>query len=244
MSLPEDVVFKAATVLGASLIACSLIGAWAVSNVRSQDQTIMITGSAKKRIRSDSAQWNATINRQAPTLVETYKALNADLPVLKAYLLSKGIAAADMTVNAIQTSTVQEKNSLGQETGKILGYQLSESIDVKSKDVNKVERLARESTELIEKGLSLQSASPEFHCSKLGEMKVEMLAEAAKDAKARAEQIAASTGSHIGPLRSARMGSMQITPPDSNQVSDSGINDLSSIEKELTAVVNASFAIQ
>ncbi len=84
---------------------------------------------------------------------------------------------------------------------------------------------------------------PEYHYTKIAELKKEMLAEAAKDAKQRAEQIASSTGSSIGTVRSARMGVMQITPADSNDVSDSGMNDTSSLEKDITAVVNVSFAV-
>jgi hypothetical protein len=36
---------------------------------------------------------------------------------------------------------------------------------------------------------------------------------------------------------------MQITPADSNDVSDSGMNDTSSLDKDITAVVNVSFAV-
>ena len=70
-----------------------------------------------------------------------------------------------------------------------------------------------------------------------------MLGEAAKDAKVRAEKIAASTGNSIGAVRSARMGVMQITAADSTEVSDAGISDTSSIDKDVTAVVNVSFAV-
>jgi hypothetical protein len=70
-----------------------------------------------------------------------------------------------------------------------------------------------------------------------------MLAEAAKDAKVRAQQIAQSTGSSIGSIRNARMGVLQITAADSNEVSDSGMNDTSSLEKDITAVVNIGFAV-
>ena len=68
-------------------------------------------------------------------------------------------------------------------------------------------------------------------------------AEAAKDAKVRAEKVAESTGSSIGSVRTARMGVLQITPADSNEVSDSGMNDTSSLEKDITAVVNVGFEI-
>jgi len=71
-----------------------------------------------------------------------------------------------------------------------------------------------------------------------------MLAEAAKDAKTRAERVAASTDSSIGSVRTARMGVLQITPADSNEVSDSGMNDTSSLDKDITAVVNLSFEIR
>jgi uncharacterized protein len=85
--------------------------------------------------------------------------------------------------------------------------------------------------------------APEYHYTKLGDLKIEMLAEAAKDAKVRAQQIAQSTGSSIGSVRTARMGVLQITPADSNDVSDSGVNDTSSLDKDITAVVNVGFAI-
>jgi hypothetical protein len=40
------------------------------------------------------------------------------------------------------------------------------------------------------------------------------------------------------------MGVLQITPKNSNVISDYGMNDVTSIEKEITAVVSASFEIK
>ena len=73
---------------------------------------------------------------------------------------------------------------------------------------------------------------------------VKILAEAAKDAKQRAEQIAEATGSRIGQVRSARMGVLQITPAFSNEVSDYGINDVSSLQKDITGVVTVEFEVE
>ena len=70
-----------------------------------------------------------------------------------------------------------------------------------------------------------------------------MLGEAAKDAKVRAERVASSTGNSIGPVRSAKMGVLQITAADSTDVSDYGVYDTTTIEKDMTAVVNISFAV-
>ena len=78
----------------------------------------------------------------------------------------------------------------------------------------------------------------------LAEIKIEIQSEAAKDAMNRAQKIAIATNSTLGPMRNARMGVLQITPINSNMVSDYGMNDVSSIQKEVTAVVNASFEIE
>jgi hypothetical protein len=71
-----------------------------------------------------------------------------------------------------------------------------------------------------------------------------MVAEATKDAKARAEAIARSTGNRVGTVRSAQTGVFQITARNLTEVSDSGIYDTSSLEKDITAVVSVTFVIQ
>ena len=73
---------------------------------------------------------------------------------------------------------------------------------------------------------------------------IEMLREAAKDAKKRAEEIASASGNKISLVRSAKMGVFQITPANSYDFSDYGSNDTTSYEKKVTAVVKADFALQ
>ena len=58
------------------------------------------------------------------------------------------------------------------------------------------------------------------------------------------ENMVKATGNKIGFIRSARMGVFQITPITSTDVSDWGVNDTSSLEKKVMAVVSASFAIE
>ncbi len=125
----------------------------------------------------------------------------------------------------------------------ISGYSLRQRLEVRSNEIDKIAQNAREATELINPGILIESNSPQYLSTKLGDLKVEMLGEAAKAAKIRAERIASSTRNQIGTVRSAKMGVMQITAADSTQVSNAGISDTSSIEKDITAVVNIGFAI-
>jgi uncharacterized protein len=235
--------FMGAVVLAVGLVVATTIGGWFFVKGKRGDQTITVTGSARKRITSDLVIWRSAISYQAPTLSEAYRSLSEAVPRVKAYMVSKGIAENQITVSSISSQTLHGRNSDGIETSDITGYSLRQELQVRSTEVEKIGQIAREATELINQGILLESMAPEYLYTKLGDLKIEMLAEAAKDAKRRAEQIAQSTDSSIGTVRTARMGVLQITAADSTDVSDSGMNDTSSLEKDITAVVNVGFAV-
>jgi hypothetical protein len=235
--------FNAGFALAVALVLSSIVGAWAYTHAKKDEQTITVTGSARKRIKSDLVIWRAAVTYQATQLSEAYKSLSDNIPRVKQYLISKGIPEDQITISSISSSTMHARDNEGNETGQITGYSLRQELEVRSNDVDKIERVAREATELINQGILLESMSPEYHYTRLGDLKIEMLGEASKDAKERAQKIATSTGSSIGSVRSAKMGVLQITPADSNEVSGEGISDTSSLEKDITAVVNISFAV-
>lgn len=243
MSNEKSGVFAAGLALAIGLVLASLIWSWGFVRTKNRDQTITVTGSARKRIRSDLVIWRAGVSYQSAVLADAYRALSESVPRVKAYMISKGIPENQITISSISSQTLHAKTNEGEDTGQITGYSLKQELEVRSSDVDKIAKIAREATELINQGILLESMAPEYHYTKLGDLKIEMLTEAAKDAKVRAQQIAQSTGSSIGSVRSAKMGVLQITPADSNQVSDTGMNDTSSLEKDITGVVNISFAV-
>ncbi|MGH8472743.1 MAG: SIMPL domain-containing protein, partial [Gammaproteobacteria bacterium] len=92
--------------------------------------------------------------------------------------------------------------------------------------------------------VALSSQPPEYLYTKLADLRVALIEDATRDAKARAEAIAKSTGSSVGTVRQARIGVFQITPRFSTEISDYGMNDVSAVEKEVTAVVHVTFALR
>jgi hypothetical protein len=243
MSSESSGVFRAGLALAIGLVVASVFVSWGFVKSKNRDQAITVTGSARKRIKSDLVIWKAGVSFQSPMLADAYRALSESVPRVKAYMVSKGIAENQITVSSISSQTLHAKSNEGEDSGAITGYSLKQELEVRSNDVDKIAKVAREATELINQGILLESMPPEYHYTKLGDLKVEMLTEAAKDAKVRAAKIAESTGSSIGSVRSAKMGVLQITPADSNEVSDTGMNDTSALEKDITAVVNISFAV-
>lgn len=229
--------------LAVALVLSSIVLGWAYTSKKTGDEAVAVTGAARKRIKSDLVIWSAGVTHQAPTLSEAYKQLAENVPRIKQYLLSKGISENQITVSSIATTTLHGRDADGNETSVITGYSLRQDVEVNSSDVDRISQIAREATELLNQGILIESSPPRYYYTQLGDLKIQMLGEAAKDAKTRAEQIASSTGNRIGTVRSAKMGVMQITAADSTEVSDSGISDTSSINKDITAVVNISFAV-
>jgi len=235
--------YNSGTALAIGIVLASLIFGWFYSSAKKGDDAITVTGSAKKRITSDLVIWSAGVSSQSVQLSDAYKQLSDNIPRIKQYLIEKGIPESQMTVSSITTTTLKRRDADGNETAEITGYSLTQSIEVRSNDVQKISQIAREATELINQGILVESKAPQFYYTAIGDLKIEMLGEAAKDAKERASRIASSTGNSIGSVRSAKMGVLQITAADSTDVSDYGVYDTTTIEKDMTAVVNVSFAV-
>ena len=132
----------------------------------------------------------------------------------------------------------------GMTTNQIAAFDASQRISVKSKDVQKIKKVATDITNLTSKGIDINVDEPSYFYSKLSDVKVKMLEEATKDAKQRASAMLKATHNKVGKIQSVRMGVFQITPVDSTNVSDMGINDTTTIEKKITSVANVTFRIK
>ena len=236
-------------ILGICIAAATIISSIILSQgflkvMKFTREQITVTGSAQKNIKSDYIVWAGSFSRREVTLASAYKTLQEDLNKVKVYLISKGVNEKEIVVYPVITATVYKKNEGGNDTNDIQGYTLSQAVEARSMDVDKITQVSRESTELIDQGVEFVSGAPEYTYTKLDELKIEMLAKASENAKQRAESMVKATGNKIGFMRSAKMGVFQITPINSTEVSDYGVNDTASLEKKVTAVVTASFAIE
>jgi len=229
-------------ILGLALIISTFIFSGTWRKIKSENQTITVTGSAKQLIVSDLGVLRGTISVEAGTALEAYRALQAQKPILLEYLKSKGFSGDKVNVQTITSYPNYSFNQQGQNIG-IRSFSSSQMIDVSSSDVQLIKAMSIEISSLVERGVSFQVNQPEYYYTKLGDIKIEIQAEAAKDAMIRGQRIAEATGRELGALKSARMGVLQITPENSNLTSDYGVNDVSSIRKEIVAVVNANFEI-
>lgn len=246
ISLPARVVvsLRAGAVLALANVVCILILSWAWVHVRAEPKTITVTGSARKAIRSDLIVWTARISAVDPNLQTAYETLKGSLDKTLAYLKARQIPSAQIQVGSIQTVRHHERDAKGNELDKITSYELTQTVEITSSDVEKISEAARTVTDLIKDGVLLESEAPKYLYTKLADLKIAMLADATKDATARAQQIASNSQAQLGAIIDAKMGVMQINAIHSDEVSGSGVNDTSSLDKEISAIVTARFGLR
>lgn len=172
-------------------------------------ETITVTGSSEKDFVSDLIVWSGSYSRKSMDLKGAYAQLKNDENIIRAYLSSKGIQNNEMVFSSVTINkefnykTDANGRSLGQ---KFSGYNLIQTVRIESAEVDKIDQISREATELIEKGIELSSSPPLFYYTKLTQVKMDLLAKASADAKTRAEIIAKNAGSSLGNLKKATLG--------------------------------------
>ncbi len=212
-----------------------------------KDHAIDVTGSAKRRIVSDLIEWKATVTTENRDRTLGYKALHQHIDATIAYLKAQKVADAEVRVSSASAEEIFDVIHKGKGEDRIEEkvfkyWQTTQTVVVKSKDVPNVERVSREVTQLIEQGVPIESEDPKYFYSGLGVLKIEMLAEAAKDAQTRASRIlAAAGGVGLGKLRRADMGVININKANSTDISSEGNNDTTTLEKDILTIVHCSY---
>ncbi|MEI6296182.1 MAG: SIMPL domain-containing protein [bacterium] len=212
--------------------------------IRGLDNVISVTGSTKTRVTSDSVKWSSSISRTVTesNMKNGYSELSVDLSIMKKFFASKGIKDSEITISPVFTNEVYKYNSNGN-TGP-REFTLMQNITINSIDIPKITEMAKNTQDIIDKGVFFSNQSPEYYYSKLSDLRVNLLGDAIKDAKARAEILAGSGGRSVGAMKSAASGVVQVLAPNSIEVSDYGQYDTSSIDKDIMVTARASFIVQ
>ena len=229
--------------LGLCLAAGLIISAAQVTRAWmhiADSQVIGVTGSAHQDVTSDLAVWTAAFSAEADQLSEAQQKLKADAARVTDFFQQRGITNAEISAINIQ----RLRSSGNDDNSKTVGYRLRQTLRLESADVARVVEVQQQSSSLVEAGVELDDLGIEFIYTRLAEAKIDMLAAATKDARARAEQIASEGGRNIRALRSAKMGVFQVTPRNTSDTSAEGINDTTSREKTIRAIVTANFSLK
>jgi hypothetical protein len=235
---------KAVTIIIAAVILSIALGGGLMQvgsgfASRSSDG-ITVTGSAKISATADNAVWVLNVSLSSPAVSTAVKKVDSDVAALSDYLVKAGIPTDALTLGAVSTYA-NEEFSNGNATGRILSYRANREVTVRSKDVELISKLSQGIGTLLATGINVNNYGPAYYISNLPELRPQLMAEAMKDAKVRAEALTKAVGGDIGALVNVKAGPIQITTPDSTMTADYGAYDTSTIEKTVTATVSVTF---
>ncbi len=237
-----------ALIAAAAAIACVMIFSLSLVNYKktSGGGGLTATGSASCDFESDLIVWRGSFSAYGDTTSSAYSIIKNDAQVVREYLLQNGVTEDELVFSSVDISR-RYRTEYDQNGNYIRdypdGYDLYQSLTVTSTDIDKVEQISRDITQLIESGVQLVSNAPEYYCTTLDEVKLDLIQKATENAKQRIDIMAEGTGSTPGKLLSASLGVFQITAKNSGagEYTYDGAFDTSSREKTAMITVRLNY---
>lgn len=208
---------------------------------------IEVTGLSEKNFSSDLIVWNGSFYKSNKDMKVASNELKADVEKVKAFLNEKGISEKEVQFSAVQINREYETiyDSNGDSRSEFTGYRLSQTVKIESTDIKRVDDASREVSSLIDEGVEIYSETPLFYYTKLSDLKLQLIEEATKDGRTRAEKIAENSGGSIQRLIYGDMGVFQITARNSDEdYSWGGTFNTSSQEKTASITVHLVFEVR
>jgi hypothetical protein len=239
LAVPE--LFLGLLAIGVAVVVTARIFSDTVKEVRHTRDTITVSGSARKPISANLVRWDVYIRGEAPQRTVAAKRLRVDSATVRSFLIREGIPSDAISSSVVSSEVVVERIS---KRRRRITYRVSQGLEVSTREIDVVARAATRIGVLIEQGIDVSPEPLAYISTELSQAKLDALEAATAEARRRAEILLHGLGGKLGPMRSTSQGVYQITPRDSNEVSDYGINDTSSREKDVNAVVSATFAVE
>ena len=212
-----------------------------IHDAKHTTDTITITGSARQPIGSDLVRWSLDVDGRAATPVQAALTLKRESASVVAFLRAAGIHASDISPEVVQSQTIVTRvnKHLTRTT-----YVVSQGFEVATPQIDVVQGAAIRIGDLLARGVDVSAQPLAYISTDLEQAKLQALGAATAEVRRRAEILVKGLGGKLGPMRASSLGVYQITPRNSTEVSDYGINDTSSRLKDVTAVVSATFAVK
>lgn len=181
------------------------------------NNSVVVKGLAEMDVKADLAIWKIKFTVAGNDMLASQKKIEKQLDDVKKFLLSSGFTEDNITVPSL---SVVDKlaERYGSDSVPPYRYILTQKVNVKSTDVNLVEKASSDISKLVSNGILFDgneySSPVSYLFTKLNEVKPKMLEEATKNAKESAEQFAKASGSTVGKIRKASQGVFSIMPQD------------------------------
>lgn len=194
------------------LVSCALVLGAAVfffsaRNFSKQGEYVEVKGLSEKIVKADTAIWAMTFDVKSNSIDALYADTEKNISSIKSFLIQKGFEESEISIapNNIYQDTYKEA---------AFRYNSTNNVSVYTKKVDLAKTASNETLNLVKAGVILSQNNISFEFSDLNSIKPDMLAEAIKNAKETAAQIAENAGTSIGKVSRGNQGVFDITNKD------------------------------
>lgn len=176
--------------------------------------SVVVKGLSEMDVKADLAIWEMKYVVTGNDVIEAQKQIAAQTEIIKAFLLENGFSQSEITVGRLDTNDLNANPYRGSYENN-LRFILTQSIIVKSNNVDLVAYALNKSSDLVAQGIIFSSdyGSPvSYLFTKLNDIKPKMLADATENARQAAAQFAESSKSKVGHIKYANQGMFTILP--------------------------------
>ena len=190
------------------------------------NNSVTVKGLAEKDVKADLAIWNIKFTIAGNDMLLSQKKILSQLDLVKKYLAENGFSNDEITVpSLIVVDRFAERYG---DSNPMYRYLLTQKVDVKSNNVDLIEKASNNISTLISKGIVFEGneySNPiTYLFTKLNDIKPEMLEQATKNAKDSAIEFAKASGSTVGKIKKASQGIFNILSQDENGSERESIN--------------------
>jgi hypothetical protein len=214
--MPNDRLIPAAVFGGllalGMIVGGGLIGQGVV-NARVGDRSVSVRGLAERDVKADLAILPIRFTASGEVLSEVQGRIDQNLAAVRQFLTAQGYPTAAVTLGRLEVTDTQAQ-AYGSNDGRPR-FILSQTVIVRTTDVDRVQVTSRAMNDLVRQGVLLQDyAGPSYVFTKLNSVRAPMIAEATASARTGAEQFAKDSGTAVGSIREASQGYFEILARD------------------------------
>lgn len=204
-----------ALLIALSFCAAGYFIADGLRTFRQADNFVTVKGLAERNVEADIVIWPIKHSATGDDITAVQNKIEKQSAEIKTYIKKHGLSPEDITGQKITMTDLLAQQYRGNNANQSR-YIISETITIRTQNMNAVESSIADMGELIRKGVTLnQQQDPAYVFTGLNEIKPAMIAEATKNARASAAQFAKDSGTSVGGIREANQGVFQILPRNS-----------------------------
>lgn len=250
MSRSGSIILGISVVVG--LFLCAAFLGRSLERFRKEDRYLSVKGFAEREVKADLVIWAIKLRTANNDLLEGNRSMEASKAKVMEFLTKNGIGA-DEIIQRDLTVTDKQANEYGGNNADKLRYIIEETIEVRSTNVENVQKVSRMTNELLNAGVALSTKSDwtgaglRFIFTKLNDIKPAMLTEAIQNAKKAAEQFTRESHTNLGKMRKASQGLFSIDDRDNFSAQGEGAGyaaGTSDLYKKVRVVINVEYSIE